>query len=350
MMVKRQKSLVLSLLGSAGLLLTQLAYGAAPPLPLPSRGTPTASDQAKIAAFVQYYAQQMSAAAHQSDMVRARRRLLAPLQSTTNPPSAEFTYDFGTQVANDFTSLLSNKKTALNAAITIGSIGDISMQAPLQTALTNANPAVRYWGAKGMGHIFTPLMSIGPAYQQAVAAVQQALAAESDPLVAEEMSKVLLTQNPLPTGLANLISNAIARGIVGYDDVVPNNLDITSGLAANLADAARRGSTLTDTQKAEAINTLSILMSDTAQYLSAGLLDRKQKLSAFSAINNAADAMNAITGTTNFSLTGLNAQSDPAAILLAVNGITGAQGQPGAVQKLFPKIVIPHRISALQTR
>ncbi len=164
------------------------------------------------------------------------------------------------------------------------------------------------------------------------------------------MSKVLLTQNPLPTGLANLISNAIARGIVGYDDVVPNNLDITSGLAANLADAARRGSTLTDTQKAEAINTLSILMSDTAQYLSAGLLDRKQKLSAFSAINNAADAMNAITGTTNFSLTGLNAQSDPAAILLAVNGITGAQGQPGAVQKLFPKIVIPHRISALQTR
>jgi|GEM_PF-2158416 len=349
-MVKRHKRVVLSLLGSAGLLITQLASAAAPPLPPPSRGTPSASDQTQIAAFVQYYAQQISAAPHRRDMVRARRHLLAPLQSTTNPPSAEFIYDFGTQVANDFASLLSNKKTALNAAITIGSIADISMQAPLQTALTNPNPAVRYWGAKGMGNIFAPLMSIGPAYQQAVTAVQQALAVETDPLVAEEMSNVLLTQNPLPAGLANLISKAIARSIAGYQDVVPGNLDISSGLAADLANAAQHGATLTDSQKVKAMSTLSELMSDTAQYLRAGLLDRKQKLSAFSAINNAANAMNAITGTTNFSLAGLNAQSDPAAILLAVNGITGAQGQPGAVQKLFPKIVIPHRISALQTR
>ena len=348
-MVKRQKRVVLSLLGSAGLLLTQLASAAPPPLPPPSRGTPTASNQTEIAAYVQYYARQMSAAAHRRDMVRARRRLLAPLQSTTNPPSAEFTYDFGTQVANDFTSLLSNKKTALNAAITIGSISDISMQAPLQAALTNASPAVRYWGAKGMGNIFSALMSIGPAYQQAVAAVQQALAVEKDPLVAEEMSTVLLTQNPLPSGLSALIAKAIARSIAGYQDVVPTNLDITSGLAADLADAAQHGATLTDAQKLAAMNTLSVLMSDTAQYLSAKLLDRKQMLSAFNAISNASNAMNAITGTTNFSLSGLNAQSDPAAILLAVNAITGSQGQAGAVQKLFPKALIPHRISALQT-
>lgn len=349
-MMKRHKRVMFSLLGSAGLLLTQLASAAAPPLPPSSRGTPTASDQAEIAAFVQYYAQQMSAAAHRRDMVRARRHLLAPLVSKNHPPSAEFIYDFGTQVASDFTPLLANKHTALNAAITIGSIDDISMQAPLQTALTNASPAVRYWGAKGMGNIFAPLMSIGPAYQQAVAAVQQALSVETDPLVAEEMSSVLLTQNPPPAGLANLISRAIAHGISGYQDVVPSNLDIISGLAADLAEASRDGSTLTDVQKVKAMNTLSMLMSYTAQYLSANLIDRNQKLSAFDAISNAGSAMNAITGTTSFSLTGLTADSDPAAILLAVNGITGAQGQPGAVQKLFPKIVIPHRISALQTR
>ncbi|MGC8541640.1 MAG: hypothetical protein ACP5QA_13570 [Phycisphaerae bacterium] len=347
-MAKRQKRVVLSLLGSAGLFLTQLASAAAPPLPPPSRGTPTASDQTQIAAFVQYYAQQMSAAAHRRAMVRARRKLLAPLLSKTNPPSAEFTYDFGTQVANDFTSLLSNKKTALNAAITIGSISDISMQAPLQAALTNANPAVRYWGAKGMGNIFSALMSIGPAYQQAVAAVQQALAVETDPLVAGEMSSVLLTQNPLPPGLANLIAKAVARGIAHYQDVVPTNLDILSSLTADLAEAAQHGATLTDAQKLAAMNTLTVLMSDTAQYLSAQLLDRKQMLSAFPVINNAATAMNAITGTTNFSLSGLNAQSNPAAVLLAVNAITGSQGQAGAVQKLFPKVPIPHRISALQ--
>ena len=348
-MVKRQKRVVLSLLGSAGLFLTQLASAAAPPLPPPSRGTPTASDQTEIAAFVQYYAQQMSSSVHRRDMVRARRRLLAPLLSTTNPPSAEFTYDFGTQVANDFTSLLSNTKTALNAAITVGSINDISMQAPLQAALTNASPAVRYWGAKGMGNISSALMSIGPAYQQAVAAVQQALAVEKDPLVAGEMSTVLLAQNPIPSGLSDLIAKAIARSIAGYQDVVPTNLDITSSLTADLTQAAQHGSTLTDPQKLAAMNTLSVLMSDTAQYLSAGLLDRKQTLSAFNAISNASAAMNAITGTTNFSLSGLNAQSNPAAILLAVNAITGSQGQAGAVQKLFPKALIPHRISALQT-
>ncbi len=348
-MVKRHHGVALSLLGLAGLCVTQLASAAAPSLPPPSRGTPTASDQTQIAAFVQYYSQQMSAAkAFSSAMVRARRHLLAPLLSTTNPPSAEFIYDFGTQVAADFIPLLSNKNTALNAAITIGSIHDISMQSALQTALTNPSPAVRYWGAAGMGNIFTQLIAIGPAYQQAVADMQQALAVETDPLAAKEMCDVLLTQNPLPADLASLTANALDRGISGYQDVVPANLDITSGLAADLAAAVTHGSTMTDAQKAKAMQIMAALMSYTAQYLSAGLLDRKQKLSAFSAISYAAETMNAISGTNNFSLNGLNAQSDPAAILLAVNGLTGSQGQAGAVQKLFPKTAIPPRISALQ--
>jgi hypothetical protein len=333
----------------AGLCVTQLASAAAPALPPPNRGTPSAADQTEIAAFVQYYAQQMSTAKpFSSAMVRARRHLLAPLASTTNPPSAEFTYDFGTQVATDFAPLLSNKNTALNAAITIGSIHDISTQSTLQTALTNSSPAVRYWGAAGLGQIFTQLMAIGPAYQQAVAAVRQALAVETDPLAAREMCDVLLTQNPLPAGLAHLTANALARGIAGYQDVVPANLDIISGLTDDLAKAAAHGSTMTDAQKAKAMNTLATLMSYSAQYLSAGLLNRNQKLSAFNAISYAANAMNTISGTTNFLLNGLNAQSDPAAILLAVNGMTGSQGQDGAVQKLFPKIAIPPRISALQ--
>lgn len=348
-MGNQRNRFLFSLLGTAGLFLTQVASAAAPPLPPSSRGTPSASDQAEIAAFVQYYAQQMSAATDAHAMVRARRHLLAPMKSSTNAPSAEFTYDFGTQVATDFSALLSNKTTALNAVITIASIHDISTQSALQKALTNSNPAVRYWGARGLGEIFTQLMAIGPAYQQAVRAVQRALAVETDPLAAREMCDTLLTQNPVPAGTANLAARALKRAIAQYQQVVPGNLDITAGLAADLAVAAAHGSTLTPAQKAGAMNTLAQLMSYTAQYFKQGLLDHKQKLFAFSAIANSADAMNAITGTTNFSLNGLGAESNPAAILLAVNQITGSQTQAGAIQKLFPKIAIPPRISALQT-
>ncbi|MGC9259017.1 MAG: hypothetical protein ACP5I8_02920 [Phycisphaerae bacterium] len=345
-MSKQRHRVLFFLLGATGLFLTQLA-AAAPALPPSSRGTPSASDETTIAAFVNYYAHQMSSAVDSRAMVRARRRLLKPLESTTSPPSAEFIYDFGTQVNNDFAPLLAHKKTALNAAITIGSIPDISMQAALQTALNNPNPAVRYWGAKGLGNIFNQLLAIGPAYQQAIESVQQALAVEADPLAAEEMCAVLLTQNPVPPGTANLTARALARAIAGYQDVVPDNLDIAGKLAADLAVAAQ-GATLTAAQKANAMHTLSLLMSDTAQYLNAGLLDPKQKFSAFSAMTSAAAAMNAVTGTTNFSLSGVNAQSSPAAILLQVNGITGSQSQAGSVQKLFPTAAIPPRISALQ--
>ena len=347
-MGNRRNHFLFPLLGMAGLFLTHVASAAAPPLPPSSRGTPSASDQAEIAAFVQYYAQQMSAAADTPAMVRARRHLLAPLNSSTSAPSAEFTYDFATQVATDFSALLSNKTAALNAVITIASIHDISTQSALQQALTNSNPAVRYWAAKGLGGIFTQLMAIGPAYQQAIRAVERALAVETDPLAALEMCDALLTQNPIPADTANLAAGALQRAIAQYQQVVPGNLDITTGLAADLAAAVAHGSTLTAAQKAAAMSTLAQLMSYTAQYFNQGLLDHKQKLFAFKAIANSADAMNAITGTTDFSLHGLGAESKPAAILLAVNHITGSQTQTGAVQKLFPKIAIPPRISALQ--
>ena len=344
-MNKQRHKVLFSLLGVTGLFLTQWVT-AAPALPS-SRGTPSASDETEMAAFVRYYARQMTAATDSDAMVRARLRLLKPLKSSTNPPSAEFIYDFGTRVNIDFTPLLAKPKTALNAAITIGSIPDISMQAALQTALQNPNPAVRYWGAKGLGNIFNQLLAIGPAYQQSIEAVQQAVAVEPDPLVAEEMCAVLLTQNPVPPGTANLATQALARAIAGYQDVVPDNLAIAGSLAADLAVAVSHGAALTAAQKNDAMHTTSQLMSYTAQYLKAGLLDSKQQVSAFSTMAKAAAAMNAVTGTTNFSLSGLNAQSDPSLILLRVNGITGAQGQAGLVQKLFPKVAIPPRISAL---
>ena len=346
-MNNRNNRVLLSLLAAAGLFVTQLAFADAPALPPTSRGSPTAADQSQISAFVQYYAQQMSAAVNSHAMVRARRHLLAPLQSKTSVPSAEFLYDFGTQVATDFTPLLSDKKTALNAIITVGSIADISMQAPLQVGLTNPSPAVRYWAAKGLGNISTQLMSIGPAYQQAITALQQAMAVETDPLVAAEMCQVLLAQNPIPSNLAQLTATALKRGISNYMNVVPSNLDIVSHLTSDLTAAVQHSAPLTAAQKVQAVNTLALLMSYSAQYWSAGLLDRNERLSAFSAISHAADAINAILGTTKVSLSGLNSESNPAAVLLAVNGITGSQGQLGLIQKLFPTVKIPGRITAV---
>ena len=55
-------------------------------------------------------------------------------------------------------------------------------------------------------------------------------------------------------------------------------------------------------------------------------------------------ALNALTGTTDFTISGLSSSSNKAATLLSVNELTGSQGQPGAIQKMFPKTPIPPRI------
>jgi hypothetical protein len=55
------------------------------------------------------------------------------------------------------------------------------------------------------------------------------------------------------------------------------------------------------------------------------------------------NALNALTGTRNFTIAGLSSASNKAATLLAVNELTGSQGQPGVIQKMFPKVPIPAR-------
>jgi hypothetical protein len=57
-----------------------------------------------------------------------------------------------------------------------------------------------------------------------------------------------------------------------------------------------------------------------------------------------ADALNALTGTTDFTLSGLSSDSNRDATLLAVNELTGSQGQTGTIQKLLPKVPIPPRV------
>lgn len=328
------------ILGTSG-----LAFGAAPPMPNPAAPTYTAADTTAMTAYVNYYVAQLSQATTTRAMVRARHRILKPLQEKSVTASVMFLSDYGSVVTTELTPLLAHKNLALNAIITLANIKDLSTQPALQQGLESPIPAVRYWSARGLIGIEPELAQIGPSEQSAVTQLKTALSTETDPVAALEMCQSLQSMTPEPLDTAPLIVAVLGRVTQPYPKAPPQNLDIAAQLATSLTQLVKAGAVLTPDQKLAAMTTLADLCSYAAQYWQAGLLGYPQKLAAPEAINACSTAMNAVSGSSSFAVPTLTTTSSATESLLKVNALTGSQSQAGVLQKLFPKAPIPVRIA-----
>ena len=336
---------------AAALALNLLAGGSqsrgdVPPLPDPTASDISQSEQSEISGYVSYYANQISTAgANASQQVDLRNQMFSPLNKE---PSPLFLYSFGSQVADKFAPLLNNPQTALSAAVVAAQVNDMSTQPLLESALANGNAAVRYWGAKGLGEILPALAAIGPSYQQAVNALEKAAAIEQDPVVASEIANALSQSNPPDANTLESVLTVLGRVTAGYDAQIPNDLTSASEIADDLAQLLNSsGLKLNANDQLTAMTELTNLISFTAQYNAAGLLDHSQKMAVPDTITASIAAMNAVSGGDNFSV---NANADAAALLMKVNDITGAPGISGQVQKLYPKVPVPPRIQTAQAQ
>ncbi len=331
---------------AAGWLARSLASNAAAPtVPNPAAAHFSSASQAKVAAYVGYYVARLRKAENPHQMFRARENLLQPLREKGNPPSAIFSNLYGTRIAAQLTPLLSDKRLALSAIITIAKVNDLSTQRALKRGLQNPGAAVRYWAGRGLSSLLPELEQIPPAFRQSVRWLKRALAKETDPIVMEEFCDTLAGLNPASTGAAPLMVRSLEKIIAGYGQVPPENLEVAAGIASDLNKTVARGGALTAKQKTAALGVLADLMSYAAQYWNAGLLNRTQKLVVAKTIAVCGQTMNAISSSQAFVIKGIRSRpGDPARILSQVNGLTGSQGHKGRLQKLFPKVAIPPRI------
>ncbi len=339
-----QHVLLLMVISAMALRASESLDAAVPARPNPSSNSIGAAEQQTIQTYVTYYSKKMATARNSRQRARAREHVLQILHEAAHPASAIFLNSYGVMVGQEFSPLLNNPKTALNAVITIAKINDISAQTALEDGLGNASPAVRYWAALGLGKILPQLAAIPPAFHQALRKLEGALKVEKDPIVEMNLCHALVQASPGVPNLFSTILHVLTQLTSTYAKQPPDTLPVCQRIVDDLATLATHGGALPRKQQVATLTKLAQIMSFIAQYNQAGLLSREQKLAAFDAISACGHAMDQVARTEDFSMAQFTNQSDPAAILLHVNHLTGSQNQPGKIQALFAKLPIPARI------
>ncbi len=334
--------------GIALMALTLASYGvaraSAPPIPAPTDSSLTPTQKGELKAYVMYWFNHLKTTKSHAEMVHAANRLLKPIKTPGQQPSAVFSYDYGSIVSRALRPLLTDPKRQLITAVTIGRVDDLSAQSSLEMALQSSNAGVRYWGAEGLIRILPQLQSIPPAYQEAQTKLVAALKVEKSPLVAAKLVAALAQFSPVPSGVFSSLDGVLATQTKLFALRPPSTVAQAGALARSLVAVINAHAKPTVAEKAAAAKYLTQLLSYTCQYWALKRLDRTQRQLAPAAMIDFTTALNALTGTTDFTISGLSSSSNKAATLLAVNELTGSQGQPGAIQKMFPKTPIPPRI------
>ena len=116
-------------------------------------------------------------------------------KTPVGPVPITFLTPYTDEVAKAFGPLALNPKlpihVQLNAIITIAKMNSIFCDAPLREALSSSDPAIRYWGAKGLGYIINDLKFVPIAFKAAITALTKDLAAEKTALVQQEILRTL---------------------------------------------------------------------------------------------------------------------------------------------------------------
>ncbi len=321
-----------------------VGYAAAPAIPSATVSSLSPSQTGELKAYVQYWVDRLRVHKSYSAMAHDADRLLKPLKMAGVQPSAVFSYDYGSMVSRALRPLLSDPHRQLMVAVVLGRIDDLSTQGSLEVALKSQNAGVRYWGAEGLMRILPQLESIPPAYQEAENHLIAALKVEKSPMVAAKIATALAQFSPVPAGVVASLNRILGSQAKNFSLRPPTTVGQTGDLAEAFAIIVNAHAQLSDAEKTAAATNLTELLSYTCQYWALKRLDRAQTDMAPAAMRNFADALNALTGTTDFTLSGVSANSNADAVLLEVNELTGSQGERGTIQKIFPKVPIPPRV------
>jgi hypothetical protein len=321
-----------------------VVYASAPPIPPANDASLTSAQSGQLKAYVQYWCNRLKATKSHAEMVHAANRLLRPLKTPAHQPSAVFSYDYGNIISHALRPMLNDPKRQLVAAVVLGRVNDLSTQSSLEMALKSDNAGVRYWGAVGLTRILPQLQSIPPAYQEAEDKLVTALKVEKSPLVAAKIASALAQFSPVPAGVFSSLDKVLGAQASLFAQRPPSTVAQAGALAQAMMEVLDAHVQPSPAEKTSAATHLTQLLSFTCQYWALKRLDRTQSELAPSAMTNFCNALNALTGTTVFTISGLSSSSNKAATLLAVNELTGSQGQSGTIQKIFPKTPIPPRV------
>lgn len=278
------------------------------------------------------------------DAITIRSAVIAAAPTSTVPRN-----DFAKEVDKHFRPLLSdpNPDARLNTVMLYVQLETLATDAPLAEAVSNNDPAVRYWGAKGLGG---PLSSTISRIPNAAAAVIKALAdqarKETSGVVQQEILKALVVYKSVGGVLDGLepFTNKMQTDIPerGDLDAVSQGLD---AVAKALADPA-----VTAAQKERAANIAARAASFAAQqlenYAKFEAVPEPYAKSVRELVANSVKVLSAASG----QAMRLPPGDEPGVLVMNMNALVGRPGEPGELQKRMPRVPPPPRVGPAATQ
>ena len=311
---------------------------------------PWTADAAAINDYMKIKAKRLAAAASSEDAVALRTEVLANLQPTTvniGSPSAGFLQSFTNAEVAEFGPLVNSTSstTALNAVILLAETKHINTDAALLSALSNPNPAIRYWAARGLYNVLPGLKDLKQARDRAIAGLITAAQSEKSALVQAEIVRSLSgSGDAKAVGPVVAVMDKLAAGFRGKAPTPGDLLAATTALqsAKELAAATafKKPDDLLAVQAAAGMMYFAgaALTNQYADREEAGALNARTQLVELSTA--ACGLINKIAGkdVVIFSASRGNKMSE---VLESIQKVTGGTVDKGTLTNLFPGFIPP---------
>ena len=287
-------------------------------------------------------------AAHGKDAVDKKDEIIAGAKGLD--PTAQNAYAVAVCQAIENQKLLESKNadTQAIAVITVVELNALNTDGFLIRALTNANPAVRYWAAKGLGQIMDRLRRAA-ASGAAVKALQGQLKVETSGIVKAQILNAIALSGDFKEVLAaakrleaDMKAKAPDAGTIDAARTAVDALDFF------IEDADSKGTPLPKADCLDAATVTTHLASYAAQG-NHNLNDKKvlppgnQDAARYLA-ESGVKLLNAV-GKTKISLPAAKSTDGPDELLLEVNSVMGSKSiGDGEIQKTLPEVTIPETI------
>ena len=256
---------------------------------------------------------------------------------------------YGRDVAVAFAPELKSKNpdAQLNTAILLASLQALFMDSTLEDMLKNPNPAVRYWGAKGLGDIMDTLKSVGGATMgNAQSALTTGIAGETSGLVKYQMA-VALGKSGDPKAMLKALT--VLTGQLANGGVDSDTLEATAVTLSSMETALKSGSTLAKADLDAVAKSAAWSASFAAQEQVLVKASRASEGSDFpkaystaslAVVNNAVKVLNGLPGGGSLKMTA--ADDSPEGLQFGVDALVGSAGAgPGDLQKVMTTVPVP---------
>ncbi|MGN6367584.1 MAG: hypothetical protein ACTHN5_04920 [Phycisphaerae bacterium] len=241
-----------------------------------------------------------------------------------------------------------NPDAQLNGAILISEARALSADAALENIMiSNPNPAIRYWGAKGLEGILPELMKVGgAAVTRALTALNNTIAHETSGVVKQEIIRALGAAGDVGAlqTAADALADQLQSGPADHETIG------AAGTAMSQLDPLiKKGATVDKTKLATSAARIASFAAQQLQAMEArqgesgGDVPTNYSDSVRDAVTSAIAVLNDLAGSKAFTAPGKDADSNE--IQFNVNAITGsASSGPGSLQKVIPGVPVPPAI------